>query len=106
MYKITIFCRDCKWHGELAEAINHCCCQEEQINCWGRMHRFKRDHCGGTCLDCGWGGCLCLQIHCCCPQPQTMCSQKHFILSHDNLRQVNGKFTQNTEPHHHINSHK
>lgn len=23
-------------------------------------------YCAGKCLDCGWGGCVCMFAHCCC----------------------------------------
>lgn len=49
----------------------HCCCTyEEQVDFQCPGHSMKRDHCAGTCLECGWGGCLCTQRHCCCEIPQ------------------------------------
>jgi hypothetical protein len=42
----------------------HCCC--EQVNCGGRYHRITINHCAGSCADCGWGGCACIEQHCCC----------------------------------------
>ena len=41
--------------------VGHCCCE---MRCPG--HRMNIDHCAGRCLECGWGGCVCLTEHCCC----------------------------------------
>jgi hypothetical protein len=59
-------CRDCLVDlSNRKERRQHCCCLNNWV-CSG--HNIKVNYCAGQCLDCGWGGCVCVTHHCCCQE--------------------------------------
>ena len=55
------------------ELDEHCCCDEEQIDCNGAYHDIEENRCAGYCNDCNTSFCVCFNTHCCCPSVPPNC---------------------------------